>query len=190
MKKRDKPSSSRAAVVIGVTASIAAYKAAGLVSRLVRDGIETRVVMTRDSLNFIRPLTFQSLSRRRVYLDMFDQVADFDHLHIGLADAAAVAVVPATADFIGKVAAGRADDLLSALIMTTSAPVLFAPAMNSGMYSSPIVRENIDRLEKHGFIFVGPEKGLLSCGAEGIGRLAPIDVIADRIKRLLRDNKG
>ncbi len=191
MKKANSSRPVPRTIVVGVTASVAAYKAAELVSRLVKEGNEVRVVMTPDSLHFIRPLTLQSLSRRRVYVDMFEPVVEFDHLHVSLAERAdTVAVVPATADFIGKVAAGRADDLLSALIMTTSAPVLFAPAMNAGMYGSPILRENISRLQKHGFFFIGPEEGRLACGETGPGRLAEIDRIAARVRELAGVKEG
>jgi phosphopantothenoylcysteine decarboxylase/phosphopantothenate--cysteine ligase len=173
------------AILIGVTASIAAYKAAELVSGLVKAGLEVQVVMTPDALRFIQPLTFQSLSRRRVFVDMFEPVREFDHLHVALAEKAdVVAVAPATADFIGKVAAGRADDLLSALVMTTRSPVLFAPAMNSGMYLNPVVQDNIARLKKFGYHFLGPEEGRLACGKEGLGRMAAVDKISAYILRL------
>ena len=134
-------------VVLGVTASIAAYKAAELVSRLRQGGAEVFTVMTPAALEFIRPLTFQTLSGNPVFTEMFSEVKEFNPAHFSLARRAdVVAVAPATADFIGKVAAGLAGDLLTSIVMATPAQVLIAPAMNEGMYNNPIVRENIKKL--------------------------------------------
>ena len=173
-------------VVLGVTASIAAYKAAELVSRLRQGGAEVLTVMTPDALEFIRPLTFRTLSGNPVFTDMFAEVKEFNPTHISLARRADVIVVaPATADFIGKVAAGLAGDLLTSVVMATAAPVLIAPAMNEGMYKNPIVRENIEKLKGFGYRFIGPGKGFLACGYEGAGRLAPLEEIIREIEIIL-----
>ena len=173
-------------VVLGVTASIAAYKAAELVSRLKQGGSKIHVILTPDACQFVRPLTFETISGNPVYSEMFPNSREFMPIHISLAQIADLIVVaPATADFIGKVSAGLASDLLSAVVMATRAPVLIAPAMNANMYHNEIVQENIKRLKKHGYLFEGPEDGYLACGYEGSGRLASTGAILKRIRVLL-----
>ncbi len=143
-------------------------------------------VMTPDALEFIRPLTFQTLSGNPVFTEIFAEAKEFNPAHISLARRAdVVAVAPATADFIGKVAAGLAGDLLTSVVMATAAPVLIAPAMNEGMYNNPIVRENIKKLKGLGYRFIGPEKGFLACGYEGAGRLAALEDIIREIETAL-----
>lgn len=165
-------------ILLGVTGSIAAYKAADLASRLAQSGAEVRTVLTAAAREFIAPLTFQTLTGNPVYTGMFGEERTADPVHISLARFPALVVIaPVSADFIGKLAAGRADDLLSAVVMATRAPLLLAPGMNSGMYENPIVRENIEKLKRHGVEFVGPETGRLACGSEGPGRLASVDSI-------------
>ncbi len=184
--KGDNPPLTGKTVVLGVTASIAAYKAAELVSRLRQGGAEVLTVMTPDALEFIRPLTFLTLSGNPVFTEIFAEVKEFNPAHISLARRAdMVAVAPATADFIGKVAAGLAGDLLTSVVMATTAPVLIAPAMNEGMYNNPIVRENIEKLKGLGYRFIGPEKGFLACGYEGAGRLAALGEIIREIETAL-----
>ena len=186
-------------IVVGVTGSIAAYKSAYLVSKLKREGVNIDVIMTENAIKFITPLTFQTLSQNRVHIDMFvgDCLRDTSHEgcvpinnyeieHISLADKADLIVVcPATANIIGKVANGIADDLLSTTIMSTEAPVIFAPAMNNKMYGNKIVQNNIEKLKKMGYKFVEPETGILACGCRGKGRLAEIDKIINVIKLTL-----
>lgn len=173
-------------VVLGVTSSIAAYKAAGLCRRLREDGAEVRVVMTPDAVEFIAPLTFETLSAAPVTVDLFEDDAWPVPSHIELGGKAdLVAIVPASADFIGRLAAGLADTALGAVVMATRAPVLVAPAMNSRMYASPILEANIERLKGFGFHFVGPASGRLACGTEGPGRLADPDEIFARMVSLL-----
>ncbi|MDF1859869.1 MAG: flavoprotein [Verrucomicrobiales bacterium] len=173
-------------IVLGVTGSIAAYKAADLVSRLAKAGHKVHVVMTKDAQEFITPLTLQTLSRQPVTTDLYDEKADWHPGHIELADNADLLVVaPATANTIAKFANGIADDTLGAIHLATLAPVLMAPAMNGKMWKHPATRENVKKLMDRGVSFIGPEEGLLACGYEGIGRLWPVDGIEEEIGRLL-----
>ena len=147
-------------VILGVTAGIAAYKAAEIIRLLKDSGLKVTVVMTPDAQRFITPLTLAVLSGGQVYSGMFDQPKDWNIEHISLAEAAdLILVAPATADSIAKLSAGLCDDLLSCIILASKAPVLIAPAMNDNMYAHPITRENIARLEKIGYKFIGPAKG-------------------------------
>jgi phosphopantothenoylcysteine decarboxylase/phosphopantothenate--cysteine ligase len=172
-------------ILLGVTGGIAAYKACDLTSRLTQKGATVRVVMTREACEFVTPLTFRSLSRGPVFTEMFETPREFDPAHVSLAEWAEVLVIaPATANVIGKIACGIADDLLTCSVMATKAPILIAPAMNAAMYENGIVQENIEKLKKMGCRFVGPGKGYLACGYEGIGRLAPVEEILKEIERL------
>ncbi len=173
-------------ILLGVTGSIAAYKAAELASRLAQAGAEVRTVLTAAAREFVTPLTFETLTGRPVHTGMFGDDRSRGAAHITLAEFPRLVVIaPVSADFIGKMAAGLAGDLLSAVVMATRAPILLAPGMNSGMYRNPIVQENIRRLEKHGVEFVGPESGHLACGYEGPGRLASLDAILEAITAIL-----
>lgn len=177
-------------IVLGVSGGIAAYKALDLTSRLIKAGAEVKVIMTRSAAEFVTPLSFQSLSKNAVASDMFEEPKVWEIRHISLAKAADVfAVVPATANIIGKIASGIADDMLSTTIMATKAPKLIAPAMNTNMFENPIVQSNINKLGSlDGYHFVMPESGRLACGDTGRGKLADIGVIFDEIVRLaLRD---
>lgn len=176
-------------IVLGVTGSIAAYKAADLVSKLKQKGTEVHTVLTASAREFIAPLTFETLSGNQVYTDLFGLKRQDVPVHISLAGRADLMVIaPATANFIGKIASGLADDLLSSVMMATRAPVLIAPAMNSGMYENRIVQENIRRLEELGIYFIGPESGYLACGYEGSGRLADVKAIIAEIKFIRQRN--
>ncbi len=171
---------------MGVTGSIAAYKAADIASKLVQAKARVTVVMTPSAARFVTPLTFQTISRNRVLTDMFEVGYDCDPKHIALAERAdLVLIAPATANIIGKIAHGIADDLLSTLVMSATAPVVIAPAMNVNMYRNKIVRQNIASLRKSGYKFIEPEKGYLACGATGEGRLAATDIIIKTITSLL-----
>jgi phosphopantothenoylcysteine decarboxylase/phosphopantothenate--cysteine ligase len=173
-------------ILLGVTGGIAAYKACDLTSRLTQNGAEVRVVMTGEACEFVTPLTFRNLSRGPVFTEMFESPREFDPAHVSLAEWAKVLVIaPATANVIGKIACGIADDLLTCLTMATKAPILIAPAMNAAMYENGIVQENIKKLKKMGCRFVGPGKGYLACGWEGIGRLAPVEEIVKAIGELI-----
>ncbi|MBP6784307.1 MAG: phosphopantothenoylcysteine decarboxylase [Verrucomicrobiales bacterium] len=176
-------------VVLGVTGSIAAYKAADLVSRLKKRGHEVHVVMTRDAQEFITPLTLQVLSRQPVTGSLYDEKQSWHPGHIELADKADLLVVaPATANVIARFANGIADDSLGAIYLATLAPVLIAPAMNGKMWKHPATQANVATLKGRGVSFIGPEEGMLACGYEGIGRLWPVEGIEAEIERLLGGN--
>lgn len=169
-------------VVLGVTGGIAAYKACDLVSRLHKKGINIRIIMTEHACEFVQPLTFEVLSGNRVVTDMFNRDFPWEVEHISLAKAADVfAVVPATANILGKYAHGIADDMLSTTLLATRAPVLFAPAMNTGMYEHSAVQENIATLKRRGCLFVEPTSGHLACGDTGKGKLADVETIEQAI---------
>jgi len=160
-------------VILGVSGGIAAYKAVELLRLLTKAGAEVHVVMTRAAQEFVTPLTFQTLSANPVHTEMFNLVAEQEIGHISLADRADLFIVaPATANIIGKIAHGIADDMLTTTVMATKAQVLIAPAMNVNMYTNPVYRDNEERLRRLGYLFVPPVKGELACGWEGEGKLA------------------
>jgi phosphopantothenoylcysteine decarboxylase/phosphopantothenate--cysteine ligase len=174
-------------IVLGVTGGIACYKAVELTRLLVKDGFRVRVVMTRGAMEFVTPLTFQTLSGCPVANDTFSLTQESEIGHINIADAADLFIIaPATANIIGKIASGIADDLLTTVIMATQAPVLVAPAMNIHMYENPIVQENLRKLRRVGFFIMEPAEGYLACGYEGKGRLPDPEKILQEVKSLLR----
>lgn len=173
-------------VCIGVSGGIAVYKALDVVSALRKKDIDVRVIMTESATKFVTPLPFQSLSQNMVVTDMFAELKAYEIQHISLAKRADVFLVaPATANIIGKVANGIADDMLSTTIMATRAKVIFAPAMNTKMYENPIVQENINKLKKLGYEFIEPASGVLACGDEGKGKLADVNTIIDSVLNAL-----
>lgn len=175
-------------VVLGVTGSIAAYKAADLTSLLTRQGCDVRVVLTADAQRFITPLPFKTLSRHAVVADLYDEEAGWKPTHIQLADEANLLLIaPATANTIAKLAHGIADDALSciALALNPRAGILIAPAMNGKMWLHAATQLNVATLKQRGAEFIGPEPGLLSCGYEGLGRLWPVEQVAVRAMELL-----
>lgn len=177
-------------VVLGVSGGIAAYKALEIVSQLIKKGIEVHVIMTESATKFVTPLSFQSLSQNMVTCDMFTEPKAWEIQHISLAEKADVFLVaPATANIIGKVANGIADDMLSTTIMATKAKVIFAPAMNTNMYSNPIVQDNIKKLKSFGYEFIDAAEGRLACGTSGKGKLESPDVIVDRVLMELNEKK-
>lgn len=172
-------------IVLGITGGIAAYKAAELTSMLVKRGFTVHVIMTRAATEFITPLTLQTISQNPVHLTMFDPPKDWEIEHISLAACAdLILVAPATANLIGKMAAGLADDLLSTTILATKAPVLIAPAMNVGMYENVILQRNLRLLRDAGYRFVEPAVGRLACGVSGKGRLADLDQILAAVEKI------
>src|SRR3989338_11568126 len=180
-------------IVLGITGGIAAYQALELARLFIKNKAEVWPVMTRAAVSFITPLSLQTVARNTVSQDMFALSQESKISHIDMAEKADLVVVaPATANVIGKVASGIADDLLTTIIMATKAPVLFAPAMNSNMYDNKIVQHNIERLRKIGYCFIGPAEGELACGNEGKGRLAPLEDIIDAAEECLapKDLKG
>ncbi|SHE35625.1 phosphopantothenoylcysteine decarboxylase / phosphopantothenate--cysteine ligase [Desulforamulus putei DSM 12395] len=173
-------------VTVGITGGIAVYKAAELVSSLVKAGADVHVAMTSSAREFMTPLTFEVLTGNPVHTQLFQTGSEGGVLHIDLAQKADVLViVPATANIIGKAASGIADDLVSTLIMAASCPVLFCPAMNAVMFHNPVVQQNITKLKELGYHFVEPGEGRLACGTTGKGRLADQAIIFHSIEKLL-----
>jgi len=181
-------------VVLGVCGGIAAYKVVEVVSRLRKMRAEVDVIMTANAVKFVAPLTFRSLSHRPVITDMFEESDEWDIKHISLAQKAdLILIAPATADIIGKLSAGIADDMLLTTVMASKAPVLIVPAMNHEMYSNPIVYENIKRLKARGYFFMEPDTGMMAEGSSGKGRLPePANIVDEALKLffLKRDMEG
>jgi phosphopantothenoylcysteine decarboxylase/phosphopantothenoylcysteine decarboxylase/phosphopantothenate--cysteine ligase len=171
-------------ILLGISGSIAAYKAAELANRLTKGGYSVDVVMTVNATAFITPLTLETLTKRRVHTESFERTGEYEVEHIGLAKRADIVVIaPASANIIGKIASGIADDLLSTLIMaTTGKPVVICPAMNTAMYENPIVQENIKKLQSLGYMFVEPRESMLACGDLGKGALAEVELILEFIE--------
>jgi len=175
-------------VILGVTGGIAAYKAAEIVRLLVKEGATVRVIMTKNAQEFITPLTLQTLSGNPVSSETFNLTQESEIGHIRLADSADLIIIaPATANVIAKLAHGLADDLLTTVLLATTAPILIAPAMNVHMYAHPLVQENMGKLAGLGCGFVEPAEGFLACGYEGKGRLAdPEDIVEEARARLTK----
>ena len=174
-------------IILGVTGSIAAHKAADLASRLTKQKCDVHVVMTADAQRFITPLPFKTLTRHPVVTGLYDEEADWQPTHIPLADEADMLLIaPATANVIAKLAHGLADDALTciALALNPRAKLLIAPAMNGKMWRHPATQANVKILKARGAEFIGPDQGLLACGYEGIGRLWPVEKIAARVMKL------
>ena len=173
-------------ILVGVTGGIAAYKSAGIVSLLKKKGYNVKVVMTENATKIIGPLTLETLSRNRIYVDMWDSNPHYEVEHISLADwADVVLIAPATYNIIGKVANGIADDMLTTILAAVSVrkPVFFALAMNVNMYENPILKENIDKLKSFGYRFINAEEGLLACNYSAKGRMSEPEDIVDEIER-------
>ena len=174
-------------IVLGVSGGIACYKAVELVRLFVTEGFSVQVVMTRGAMEFVTPLTFQTLSGRPVLTETFSLTQESEIGHIEVADSADLFVIaPATANIIGKMATGIADDLLTTILMATQAPVLVAPAMNIHMYAHPILQENLRKLRRVGYHLLEPDEGYLACGYEGKGRLPDPEKILEAVHGLLR----
>ncbi len=177
-------------VVIGVTGGIAVYKALDVISALRKKDIEVYVIMTESASKFVNPLTFQSISQNMVVTDMFAEPKAWEIQHISLAQKADLMLIaPATANVIGKISNGIADDMLSTTVMATKAKVLIAPAMNTNMYQNPIVQNNISKLKDFGYKFIEPASGRLACGDIGIGKLADVNTIVERVIEELEDKE-
>ncbi|NQT07195.1 MAG: hypothetical protein HQ575_06600 [Candidatus Omnitrophica bacterium] len=174
-------------IVLGVTGSIAAYKACDIVNRLREHDYSVTVVMTEEAKYFISPLTLQSLSNNKVVTDMFTLPDNYDPLHTALAEKAdLILLAPATANIIGKIAGGICDDILSCVVLASKAPVLIAPAMNDKMYMHKAVQENIKKLGSWGYKFIGPQKGRLVCGYKGIGHISDTESIVKAVRKVLK----
>lgn len=171
-------------VILGVTGSIAAYKAADISNLLTKGGYNVDVIMTKSAAEFITPLTFQSLTKNKVYIDMFEEITPREIKHISLAKKADLCLIaPASANIIGKLANGIADDMLSTVVMAMSnVPIFICPAMNTNMYNNPIVQKNIKMLSDYGYNFIEPREAVLACGDLGKGALADVDLIIETVK--------
>ncbi len=173
-------------VILGITGSIAAYKAADLASQLVKQGCKVTCVMTKDAQQFINPLTLQVLSKEPVVTDLFDEKESWRPTHIQLADSADLLLIaPASANVLAGMAHGLAGDALTTLALATRAPILIAPAMNGKMWSHPATQRNVETLQSWGHHFIGPDDGMLACGYEGSGRLWPVDGIVARAMEVI-----
>lgn len=173
-------------IVLGVTGSIAAYKSADIVRSFKKLGHRVSVIMTKSAQEFITPLTLASLSDEKVWRSMFDAEAEERAItHISLAqDADILVIAPASANMIGKIVHGIADDLLSTVAMATQSKILMAPAMNDKMWANPVVQENVQRLISLGVVVVGPDEGDLACGTQGAGRMAAVEKIVEEAVKL------
>ena len=178
-------------VVLGVTGGIAVYKALDIVSRFKKLNINVDVIMTKSATEFVNPLSFQTLSQNKVVYDMFERVTNYDVEHISLAKKADVFLIaPATANFIGKLANGIADDMLTTTVMATNKKVVIAPAMNTNMYENKIVQNNIKKLKELGYYFIEPQTGILACKDIGKGKLeTPEKIVDETLKLLNEENK-
>ena len=175
-------------ILLAVTGGIAAYKSAELIRLFIKDDAQVKVLMTKNAQEFITPLTLQTLSSHPVYRETFSLIKDFDIAHIALAQEADILVIaPATANIIGKIAAGLADDLLTTVVMATKAPVLICPSMNTNMYENVIVRENIQKLTSRGYHMMEADSGELACKSEGVGRLPELSDIIEEVKSILTE---
>ena len=173
-------------IILGVSGCIAVHKSLDVASQLVKQGASVHVVMTSNATRMVQPIQFQVISRNPVLLNLYDSKDDWQPPHISLADLADLLVVaPATANIVGKIANGIADDALSTVAISVHCPVLLAPAMNSYMYQNAFVKKNLQKLRKNGINLIEPANGLLACGHEGIGRLEEVDVILERIASVL-----
>lgn len=177
-------------IILGVTSSIAAYKSANVASALVKKGCNVNVLMTENATNFINPLTFEELTKHKCIIDTFDRNVQYNVAHISLAVSADTFIIaPASANVIGKIANGIADDMLTTTVMACKCPVIISPAMNTNMYENPIVQDNLAKLERFGYIIVPPAEGRLACGAIGKGKMPDEQVLLDYLERALSDKQ-
>lgn len=177
-------------IIIGITGGIAAYKACGIVSYLKKQGANVEVIMTKNACEFITPLTLETLSGNKVITNMFERPDYIEVKHISIAKKADLfLIIPATANIIGKIANGIADDMLSTTIIATKAPVIFAPAMNNGMYENKIVQNNLQKLKEYGYKIIEPITGYLACGDNAKGKLPPNEEIINYVKVLIKEKK-
>ncbi len=174
-------------IILGVTGSIAAYKACEIVTSLVKSGINVIVVMTESAKHFVTPLTFATLSRNEVITELFGRHEVHDPHHVSLSDRAnLILIAPATANVLGKLASGITDDILTCTVLASRAKVLIAPAMDDRMYLHPIVQGNIEKLKAIGYKFIGPVEGRLSSGRIGVGRMTPAEEIVRVVQEELK----
>lgn len=177
-------------IVLGVTGSVAAYKMANVASMLVKRGCEVHVIMTKNATNFINPIAFESLTNTKCLVDTFDRNFQFHVAHISLTDKAdAMLIAPASANTIGKIASGIADDMLSTTVMACAKPVIIAPAMNTKMYTNPILQDNLEKLRSFGYEIIEPATGHLACGTTGAGKMPSEEVLIAHLERQIAKEK-
>ena len=177
-------------IVLGVTGGIAAYKSAEVVSRLRHLGADVHVIMTRNAMEFVTPLTFRTLAANPVVTDTFAEPEEWNVEHVALAKLADIFVIaPATANILAKMANGIADDMLSTTVLATKAPVLVAPAMNTGMWTAEATQANLRTLKERGVRFVGPDSGILACGDRGAGRMSEPEAVVEAVEGILTSGK-
>ena len=178
-------------ILLGVTGSIAVYKAADLANLMTKEGYHVEVIMTKSAEEFVTPMTFRTLTKNRVYNNMFQEYEPDKVEHISIAKKTDICVIaPATANIIGKIAGGIADDMLTTVVMALrDVPIVICPAMNTNMYENPIVQRNINTLKELGYIFVDPKASYLACGDLGKGALADVPVIYENIRRVLEEKE-
>ncbi len=173
-------------ILLGVTGSIAAYKMANVASALIKKGADVHVIMTKNATNFINPITFETLTNHKCLVDTFDRNFEFNVEHVSIAKAADIALIaPATANVIGKIACGIADDMLTTTIMACTCPILVSPAMNTNMYNNQIFQDNMKRLENYGYKIIEPGTGRLACGDVGAGKLPAEEILIEHIEKTL-----
>lgn len=178
-------------IVLGVTGSIAAFRAADLASAMVQEGWEVHAILTADGARFLPALTLAALTHRPVHTSLWEEGEGGRMSHLDLAGTADVVVVaPASADFLARAAHGMAGDVLGAVLLATRAPCLLAPAMNTQMWQHPATRANVEMLQSHGSRLIGPAAGRLACGAEGPGRMAPVKEILETIRKTIQKTKS
>ncbi|MDR1522690.1 MAG: phosphopantothenoylcysteine decarboxylase [Endomicrobium sp.] len=173
-------------IILGICGGIAAYKSCDIIRQLVKLKANVECILTKNGSNFITPLTLQTLSGNKVHQDLFEEVENYDVNHISLSKKADIIVIaPATADVIARLAVGRAEDLLSSIVLATNAKILICPAMNCNMFNHKAVCNNIETLKSYGYNFIMPESGELACGDCGNGRLAKVEVIVSSVEEML-----
>ncbi len=173
-------------VLIGVSGGISIYKTLDIISALNKLGATVKVMMTKAATKFVSPLTFEAMSKNPVYTSLFDDKHGWEIPHISLSkEADLIAIIPATANIIGKIANGIADDMVTSTVIAHTSPVMIAPAMNTNMYNNPITQKNIEALKELGYLFITPQNGVLACGDTGDGKLAPVEIIVEAIKNQL-----
>lgn len=174
-------------IILGITGSIASYKACDIISALRKKGYRVQCVMSKTAEHFITPLTLETLSGEKVIKDMFETPETRILSHVSLADEAdLILIAPATADIIGKIASGICDDMLTTTVSASDSIKVLAPAMNDKMYKNAITQDKIDYLKSKGYVFIGPVKGHLACGKEAMGHIAPVEKIVEEVIKLLK----
>jgi len=174
-------------IILGITGSIAAYKALNLLRLMVKKNLSVNVILTKEAQEFVTPLSCQSISKNKVYTELFERIENYNPLHISLSSRSSVNIIyPATANFISKIAIGLCDDLLSCVIFSSKSSTIFCPAMEENMYLHPVIQDNIKKLKNLGYLFLGPKEGELISGKRGIGHIIDEKEVLDKIGEILK----